>query len=240
MLLDPSHPGNATDPNYGYSELAFVLMRSDLHQSAILFTEKYQQQSRSATLEHTMGLSLCALRRYDKAIDQFTAVLDQDSDSVSSRSNRATLYCRTGQYSKAEIDLAIIASSIPMNWAHLHFLFWRDDGDAAREYFDEMQTRKNFPLDFKALGCCLLGNIDEGVQYFEQAYQQRNDEMKYLHMLLYLNLPESIIEEAERHPRYKALRREMGVDDAWREELIRMTNELTDVTGIHVQLDESY
>ncbi|MAF08774.1 MAG: hypothetical protein CL389_13105 [Acidiferrobacteraceae bacterium] len=238
MLLNPSHPGNATDPLRGYSELALVLMRSDLHQSAILFSQRYLQQSDSFTVKHMMGLSVCALGRYDKAIDIFTKTLDQVPEYIPTRSNRAALYCRTGQYSKAEIDLAIIASSVRMSWAQLMLMFWHDDLDSAREYFDEMQRRKNLSVDYRAIGRCLFGNIEEGIQYFEQAFQERQEEMKWIRPILRLYLPQSTIDELERHPRYQALWKEMGIDDQWREELVLMTNELTDVTGIHVQLDE--
>ena len=53
-------------------------------------------------------------------------------------------------------------------------------------------------------------------------------------------LPQSIYRQVERHPRFRLILEELGIDDTWRDELMQMANDLTDVTGIHVQLDEAY
>ena len=41
----------------------------------------------------------------------------------------------------------------------------------------------------------------------------------------------------EAHPGFKAALARMGVDDAWRKELIEMVNGLEDITGIHIDHD---
>ena len=60
------------------------------------------------------------------------------------------------------------------------------------------------------------------------------------HIDLRRALPQSICEQVEGHPRFQAILKEFGVDDTWRDELIQMANDLTDVTGIYVQRDEAY
>ena len=54
------------------------------------------------------------------------------------------------------------------------------------------------------------------------------------------NLPQSTLRAVEQHPRFTAILKRFGIDDAWRDELIELANDLTDVTGIHVRLDEEY
>ena len=46
--------------------------------------------------------------------------------------------------------------------------------------------------------------------------------------------------KADQHPRFQAMLAKRGLDDNWRDELLEMANDLTNVTGIHVQLDEAY
>ena len=78
------------------------------------------------------------------------------------------------------------------------------------------------------------------MDYLEQASDQSVYGVQWSRMRLRWWCPQSIVDEVERHPRYQALVKEKGFDDAWRNELIRMTNQLTDITGIHVQSDEAY
>lgn len=53
-------------------------------------------------------------------------------------------------------------------------------------------------------------------------------------------IPQSILREVLQHPRFKAVLKQYGIDNTWRDELMAMVNDLTDITGIHVQLDEEY
>ncbi len=53
-------------------------------------------------------------------------------------------------------------------------------------------------------------------------------------------LPQSILRAVEQHPRFQALLKQFGIDDTWREELMVMANDLSAVTGIHVQPDDDY
>lgn len=58
-------------------------------------------------------------------------------------------------------------------------------------------------------------------------------------MSLY-SLTPSIIGQVTSHSRYKALLVARGIDDNWRDALLVMVNEVQDITGIHVGLDEDY
>ena len=68
----------------------------------------------------------------------------------------------------------------------------------------------------------------------------RGETPTYLRLHMSRLLPQSIRREVEQHPRFRAILKQFDIDDAWRDELMEMTNKLTDVTGIHVRLDEAY
>ena len=149
------------------------------------------------------------------------------------------LYSRTGQYEKAEQDLADFAKVFPRNFAQFYHLYWRRDLDAAKAYFDWLEKRKNIPLLYKYWGCFLLGEIEKGLDYVEENLS-RGAPASNLRITLRDALPQSIYEQMEVHPRFQAILKQFGIDDTWRVELIAMANDLADVTGIHVQLDEVY
>jgi hypothetical protein len=53
-------------------------------------------------------------------------------------------------------------------------------------------------------------------------------------------LTPSIMREVTSHPTYQGMLASHGVDDAWRDELMKKVNELEPITGIRVALDEDY
>ena len=149
------------------------------------------------------------------------------------------LYSRTGQYEKAEQDLATLAKVFPRNFAQFYYLYWHRELDAAKAYFDWLEKRKNLFLLPKYWGCFLLGETEKGLDYVEERLS-RGAPAFNLRIDLRRALPQSICTQVECHPRFKAILQEFGIDDVWRDEVMQMANDLTDVTGIHVQLYEAY
>ena len=125
------------------------------------------------------------------------------------------------------------------HFAQFYYLYWRRDLDAAKAYFDWLEKRKSLVLLLKYWGCFLLGEIEKGLDYVEESLC-RGAPAFYLRTSIRRALPQSTCEQVESHPRFQAILKEISVDDAWRDELMQMANDLTDVTGIHVQLDEAY
>jgi|TARA_Y100000310_G_scaffold341907_1_gene442815 TolB-like protein len=179
---------------------------------------------------------LFALGRFEKAIDHSSNILVQQPEAVLVLGVRAMLYSRTGQYAKAEEDLRELAKVFPRNFAQFYHLYWRRELDAAKAYFEWMDSQKNLALIFKIWGCFLLGYIDKGMDYLEQARMAPQG----LRVGLLYALTPSIIREVVNHPRYQAELARHGLDDAWRDELMHKVNELEPITGIHVSLDTDY
>ena len=230
---------------FEYVQLSDRLVRAGLFQAAVQFNELYlavtdYSLGENIQLDRKIIYPLFVVGRYEEGIVHETTLLDLQPDDPIFRGERALMYSRTGQYTKAEQDLDIINRIWPRNFPQFYHLFWKGEVDAAREYFDWLEGRRNFEVLYKTYGRFLLGDIEKGLDYLEQAGDQTSYGVQWSRMRLRWWCPQSIVDEVERHPRYQTLLKEKNLDDAWQSELIRMTNQLTGLTGIHVQLDEAY
>ena len=149
-------------------------------------------------------------------------------------------YSRTGQYENAERDLAVVRKSdrSAFSFGEFYQLYWRRKFDALKSYYSEREFSKLEPL-FKYWVCFLLGDIEGGIDHLEE------DVSRGTHPAVFRSnigeiLPQSILREVQQHPRYQAILKQFGIDDTWRDELMAMTNDLSVVTGIHVQPDDDY
>ena len=142
------HP-DATWGSFEYVQISDRLVRAGLFQAAVQFNELYLAATdyslgETAALDQKIIYPLFVVGRYEEAIEYETALLALQPDDPISRGERALAYSRTGQYAKAEQDLAIINGVWPRNFPQFYHLFWKGEVDAAREYFDWLENRKNF------------------------------------------------------------------------------------------------
>jgi TolB-like protein len=229
---------------FGYRQMGLYLAKAGLLHGALAYLEPCLDTAPERELGGPPLIMryidiLSGLGLFDKAIDLWTEYIAAHPDSPNSVGERAMLYSRTGQYEKAEQDLATFGQVFPRNFPQFYHLYWHRELDAARAYFDWLEPRKNLLLLLKYWGCFLLGEAERGLDYIEEDISRRGAPID-LNTTLRRVLPQSIWEQVERHPRFQAILKEFGIDDAWRDELMQIANELTDVTGIHVQLDEAY
>ncbi len=200
------------------------------------YLEKYPAYAQDSNVVGSYGNLLFALGRFEKAIDYFSAMYAQSNSHVLQLGTRAMLYSRTGQYQKAAEDLAELGKTFPRNFAQFYDLYWRRELDAANAYFEWMDNQPNLAPLFKIWGCFLLGHIEKGMDYLEQADFLPGG----LRIMVTYALTPSIIREVCAHPRYQALLANHGVDDHWQEELVVMLNEIEHLTGVHASKDEDY
>lgn len=170
------------------------------------YLSRYPTQAMDGPSRVNYGSLLFALGRFEKAIDHFSAILANDSSQVLSLGVRAMLYSRTGQYAKAEADLAELAKTFPRNFAQFYDLFWRRQMDAANAYFEWMESQKNLAPLFKVWGCFLLGHIDRGIDYLETG----NSSPFALRVSSLYALTPSIIREVTNNPLPGAFGRTRG------------------------------
>ena len=248
LALEASEKIRQPDPewlSYEYLLLGDCLCAAGLFHGARDYYEYYLDRSQNYLSEtnysrrHRNRWTLSHLGRFDKAIDLWTEWIDAQPDDPLAIGERALLYSRTGQYEKAEQDLAELSKVFPRNFAQFYHLYWRRELDAAKAYFNWLESRENLQPFYKYWGCFLLGDIEGGINYVDE-HIRRGVHPAYLRLQVGRVLPRSILGEVNQHPRFQAILKQFGIDDTWRDELMVMANDLAEVTGIHVQLDQAY
>ena len=104
---------------------------------------------------------------------------------------------------------------------------------------DWLEKRRSLQLVFKYWGALLLGEIDKGIDYLEEAVDY-GTEVTDIHVTLSRVLPFSTVQEIEKQPRYQSLLARFAIDQNWRQELLEIAGDLAQHTGIEVQMDEEY
>jgi len=243
LALEASGKIRQPDPewqSYEYIQLGDCFMAAGLNHGACDYYEYYLDLAPHDLLARFRYRCLLAqLGRFDRAIDCWTEFIATQPDDPIVIGERALLYSRTGQYEKAEQDLAVLSKVFPRNFPQFYHLYWCRELDAARAYFSWLMSRKNLALLYKYWGCFLLGDIEDGINHLEEAVNQGADPA-WLRVQVSRQIPQSRMREVEQHPRFQAILKPLGIDDAWRDDLMELANDLTDLTGIHVQLDEAY
>lgn len=225
--------------SFAYRQLGLCMAAAGLFNGAVKFLETYLTTADDGYAQNALGNVLACLGRFDRAIDVCSERIASEPDSTIAVGERALLYSRTGQYEQAEKDLEILAKVLPRNFPQFYQLYWRREVDAAKAYFAWLEKRKNLPPIYKYWGCFLLGDIDRGIEHMEEAYR-RGTATFSLRVNLHRVLPQSISKQVEEHPGYQAILARFGLDITWKDELMRMVNQLTEVTNIRVQFDEDY
>jgi TolB-like protein len=238
--LEKVASGDRSWHGHQFVEVGASLQAAGLLNGSCEYFEHYMthwpEHVKNSNIPGWYGNLLFRLGRFDKAIEHFSNVVANEPQRVLELGTRAMLYSRTGQYAKAEVDLVLLAKTFPRNFAQFYDLYWRRELDAAKAYFEWMDSQRNLAPLFKIWGCFLLGYVDKGMDYLEAV----NWTPPALRTLGLYALTPSIIREVTDHPTYRALLANHGMDDAWRDELMDRVNELEPVTGIRVALDEDY
>jgi tetratricopeptide (TPR) repeat protein len=222
--------------SFEYVQMGDCLIAAGFSHGACDFYEVYLERAQhdlsAAWILQRYRYLLQQVGRFDKAIDLCTEAIARDPQTTGERAN---LYSRTGQYEKAEQDLATAHEVYPQkNINDFYYLYWRRELDATKTSWLE-----NHEPQYRCLGCFLLGDIDGGINHLEEEIRRGVHPAVFRSNMGAL-LPRSILREVEQHPRYRAILKQFGIDETWRHELMGMVNDLSDVTGIYVQPDDDY
>ncbi|MDP7360236.1 MAG: TIR domain-containing protein [Pseudomonadales bacterium] len=215
LALEACEKIRQPDPDwqsYEYLQLGNCLCAAGLFHGAFEYYEYYID--RAQHVGHVLmrhRLLLTRLGRFDKAIELWTERIASRPDDQLAICERAVLYSRTGQYERADQDLAELKKVLPRNFPQFYHLYWRRELDAAKGYFNWLKSRKNLPQLVKYWGSFLLGDIEGGISYVEDAISRGTDPA-YLRLEVTRVLPHSISREVEQHPRYQAILKRFGID----------------------------
>ena len=178
-----------------------------------------------------------SLGDFDHAIEAWSQRIALEPDDPMNVGERLLLYCRTGQNEKAEAELEKVNKVWPRNFPQFYYLYWRREMDAAKAYFAWLGKRVNLDWIYKVWGFALVGDIEQSLDHLEDGTSAG---AALVHVHCRRVLPTSIVEEIERHPRYRALLTRVGIDDDARRHVLELVNSASDLTGIQVSLDEAY
>ena len=178
------------------------------------------------------------LGSYDEAIDHYTELLAVNPDALLNVGSRGMLYSRTGQYEKAERDLAAVAKVFPRNFGQFYHLYWTRQVDARARVLRVDGSPAPAQLAVQMLGCIADGGPRHGAGPSRNASRANGPNPFFVKCTVVRCLPHSTVREVWAHPRHRAMMERAGVTDAWRDELLVQVNELTPITGIIVRPDE--
>jgi TolB-like protein len=163
LALEACEKIRQPDPDwqsYEYLQLGNCLCAAGLFHGAFEYYEYYID--RAQHVGHVLmrhRLLLTRLGRFDKAIELWTERIASRPDDQLAICERAVLYSRTGQYERADQDLAELKKVLPRNFPQFYHLYWRRELDAAKGYFNWLKSRKNLPQLVKYWGSFLLGCV---------------------------------------------------------------------------------
>jgi TolB-like protein len=220
---------------FEYIQLGECLIAAGFNHAACEYYEYYLDRTThdlSATwIQPRYRSLLTQLGRFDKAIDLMIELGISDG-------GLELAYARTGQYQKAESLLAKRRAGSRYDGALHYDLYWRRGRDAARDYYRRHEFSGLEPLA-QYWACFLNGDIERGFDHLEEDVRRGAHPAVFRSNIAEV-LPRSVMQEVEQHPRYHAILRHFGIDAAWGDELMAMTNDLVTITGIRVRKDEEY
>jgi hypothetical protein len=80
----------------------------------------------------------------------------------------------------------------------------------------------------------MMGQIDQAIEYMESS-AERGAPIFNIRVLLNNAVPKNRVAEVEAHPRFHRFLGSFGIDSDWCSELAGLVNDVTGITGIHVE-----
>jgi len=158
------------------------------------------------------GMLLYYARDYDRAVEQFRAILEMDPDFP--RGHMIQLvYAEKRMYPEALADIEIskrLFGEGPWYWSAKARVFGQSGNEAeARQALEELEKmNKQHPVDPGALAWAHLGmgHQEEGLRWLEKAHEQHSNAMTILKV-------EPIYDPVRKEPKFQELLRRVGLGE---------------------------
>ena len=224
--------------NFEYAQLGRCLGSAGFYQSSFDYLRKYSSDinevsSKIESLENDTQSLLPVLNRFGEAIDFLTNQLESRPDDLLARQSRAMLFSRTRQFGKAAEDIQLLSGLTRTDFVSFYDLFWQDRLQDARKHFEKILQDDKLPLRFMFWGCAMMGEIEKSIEYMELS-AERGAPIFNIRVLLNNAVPPDKVAEVEAHSRYQRFLGNHGIDANWCSELSNLVNDVTEITGIHV------
>jgi tetratricopeptide (TPR) repeat protein len=236
--LDLIKSRNTDWRNFEYAQLGRCLGSAGFYQSSFDCLRKYSSDinevsSKIESLENDTQSLLPVLNRFGEAIDLLTNQLESRPDDLLARQSRAMLFSRTRQFGKAAEDIRFLSGLTQTDFVSFYDLFWQDRPEDARKHFEKILLDDKLPLRFRFWGCAMMAEIEQSIEYMELS-AERGAPIFNIRVLFNSAVPPNTVAEVEAHPRYQRFLENHGIDAHWSSELSDLVNDVTEITGIHV------
>ena len=224
--------------DFEFVQLGRCLGSAGFYQASFDYLSKYRTDSNEVSSkiespENDRQSLLPVLNRFGEAIESLTHQLEGRPDEMLARLSRAMLFSRTRQFGSAEADIQRLSNKDHIEFANFYDLFWQGRLEDAREHFEKILLDDSLPLRFRFWGCSMMGQIEDAIGYMELS-AERGAPIFNIRVLLNNAVPKKRIAEVEAHPRFHRFLGSFGIDPGWCSELAGLVNDVTAITGIHV------
>ena len=185
------------------------------------------------SVENDTRSLLPVLNRFAEAIESLTRRLESRPDDMLARQGRAMLFSRTKQFGKAEEDIRPLADKPHFEFVSFYQLYWQNRLEDAQRHFDKILQDDNLPLRFRFWSCSMMGQIEQAIGYMESS-AERGAPIFNIRVMLNNAVPKNRIAEVEANPRFHRFLGSFDIDADWCSELSVLVNDVTGITGIHV------
>ncbi len=224
--------------DFEFVQLGRCLGSAGFYQASFDYLSKYTADSNEVfskmeSVENDTQSLLPVLNRYREAIESLTSRLENRPDDLLARQSRAMLFSRTKQFDKAGKDIQLLSGEDHFEFVSFYNLYWQDRLEDAQTHFEKILQDDHLPLRFRFWACSMMGQIEQAIEFMEQS-AGRGAPIFNIRVMLNNAAPKNRVVEVEAHPRFHRLLESFDIDADWCSELQGMVNDVTGVTGIHV------
>jgi len=224
--------------NFEFVQIGRCLGSAGCYQASFDYLNKYtadsnEVSSKMESVENDTQSLLPVLNRYGEAIDSLTRRLESKPDDLLARQSRAMLFSRTKQFGKAEEDIQFLSDNPHFEFVSFYHLYWQNRQEDAQRHFEKILQDDHLPLRFRFWSCSMMGQIEQAIEYMESS-AERGAPIFNIRVMLNNAVPKNRIAEVEANPRFHRFLGNFGIDADWCSELSSLVNDVTGITGIHV------
>jgi TolB-like protein len=236
------------DPEWGsfcYEQLTWVLSASGYFKACLDFAKRMfdspEHNFEDSDADEELPYYHAALGQFDKAIRLWSSEIQKDPARPLFRYNRSLLYARTGQFEYAQRDIDALDDGYCLVLARAFYYFWHGEPGRIMELHQRLlKDPLTHPNDL-LWTFSMTGDLDSAIEYYTKSVNSLSAsfiDFGPIRAVSRAKLPMSLVNRLEQHPGFKLLLEQEGIDEAWRTELMECVNELTSITGIHINPDD--
>ena len=185
------------------------------------------------SVENDIVYLLPVLNRFGEAIEILSHELDIRPDDVQARLSRAMLLSRTKQFEEAEKDIQLLSGDSHFVFVSFYHRYFQDRMEDAQKHFESILRNEELPLRFRFWSCAMMGQAEQAIAFMESS-AERGAPIFNIRVLLNNAVTRNRVAEVEAHPRYQRFLERFDIDPDWCSELSGLVNDVTGITGIHV------